>query len=550
MIMKLRILLLTAILSINLGFAQIHVGSKKVTPSVDVRLKSGSAGDSIRIWINTKAEYNLQKPIDAEIIVITDSIPSPYSLADGDYGDVVVTGTGTVWNVEEYIARTDIDEVFDGNVRVNGLSLNVGTSDNATRVSDNGNGISYLSQNMSGDKYIIFRPNGIGSTSFQLELNNLGEFKYDNNDIWHAGNDGTGSTLDADLLDGFQSSSFVRSDIDDIVYGSLIYYNPFILDWTNPYIEFKDNNGAIDSKYSRMFWYENGFLLRSLNDNLTTKTDLLEVGEDRFQYKNADIWNQANDGAGSGLDADLLDGISSSNFLRSDQSDTFNGTLSMNGNIYPSTGFGLGSYTNPNQFAYMKYLYVVPNSGSYDTNWRINSDAGNNIDFNMDVAGNKSYSTKYSLNQSGEPVNDIDLVNKGYLDEQLDGLGGSSSWTSLAVLDGLYSGATSVNYAGGGGFHHIDGVGYINYTFVLSDPLTASGTLRIELNENAYPLRQIVPVYIDDTNGTYHSLVGKIEPNGTSISIYKVINGVMTGFADNLPDNTNIVISGMLYMSL
>jgi hypothetical protein len=42
------------------------------------------------------------------------------------------------------------------------------------------------------------------------------------------------------------------------------------------------------------------------------------------------------DGAGSGLDADLLDGIDSTQFLRSDQSDTMNGTLTTTGNIVTS----------------------------------------------------------------------------------------------------------------------------------------------------------------------------------------------------------------------
>ena len=42
------------------------------------------------------------------------------------------------------------------------------------------------------------------------------------------------------------------------------------------------------------------------------------------------------DGAGSGLDADTLDGISSASFLRSDTSDTFSGTLTVSGNILPN----------------------------------------------------------------------------------------------------------------------------------------------------------------------------------------------------------------------
>ena len=53
------------------------------------------------------------------------------------------------------------------------------------------------------------------------------------------------------------------------------------------------------------------------------------------------------DGAGSGLDADTLDGITSANFLRSNTSDTFSGTLTMSGNIIPNAdgSRNLGSNT-------------------------------------------------------------------------------------------------------------------------------------------------------------------------------------------------------------
>jgi hypothetical protein len=47
----------------------------------------------------------------------------------------------------------------------------------------------------------------------------------------------------------------------------------------------------------------------------------------------AATWNPNNDGAGSGLDADLLDGLDSAKFLRSDQSGTLAGNLTVNGNI-------------------------------------------------------------------------------------------------------------------------------------------------------------------------------------------------------------------------
>jgi len=84
--------------------------------------------------------------------------------------------------------------------------------------------------------------------------------------LWHAGNDGSGSGLDADLLDGINSGSFLRSDTSDTMSGDLTVAG--ILDvW---------DSASID-----------GFT----------------------------VWHAGNDGSGSGLDADLLDGQHGSYYL-------------------------------------------------------------------------------------------------------------------------------------------------------------------------------------------------------------------------------------------
>jgi hypothetical protein len=83
-----------------------------------------------------------------------------------------------------------------------------------------------------------------------------GQISSNGNAVWHAGNDGAASGLDADLLDGLHAASFVRTD------------------------------------------------------------DLLNAVK-------------AVDGAGSGIDADLLDGLHAGQFLRSDQSDTMTGILTV-----------------------------------------------------------------------------------------------------------------------------------------------------------------------------------------------------------------------------
>ena len=46
--------------------------------------------------------------------------------------------------------------------------------------------------------------------------------------MWHAGNDGAGSGLDADVLDGIQASSFVRSDATDTLTGEITLSNNLI----------------------------------------------------------------------------------------------------------------------------------------------------------------------------------------------------------------------------------------------------------------------------------------------------------------------------------
>ena len=51
--------------------------------------------------------------------------------------------------------------------------------------------------------------------------------------VWHGGNDGAGSGLDADLLDGIQGSSYLRSDITDVMSGQLNIENHIDMSYNN-----------------------------------------------------------------------------------------------------------------------------------------------------------------------------------------------------------------------------------------------------------------------------------------------------------------------------
>ena len=60
-------------------------------------------------------------------------------------------------------------------------------------------------------------------------------------------------------------------------------------------------------------------------------TNDLAVGGWSMGANKYKIWHQNNDGSGSGLDADTVDGIQGSNFLRSDTADSASGDITFNG---------------------------------------------------------------------------------------------------------------------------------------------------------------------------------------------------------------------------
>ncbi len=151
------------------------------------------------------------------------------------------------------------------------------------------------------------------------------EGRINNQIIWHAGNDGSGSGLDADLLDGKHASAF-----------SLAHDHPYVkkagdtmtgnltLQGTSINIQRPETSGG----YARgiMFYSKDGStieagigMLGSGNNPPQTlymgfgtspwnSSAGLTVTPTNITFKNNKVWHAGNDGSGSGLDADLLDG--------------------------------------------------------------------------------------------------------------------------------------------------------------------------------------------------------------------------------------------------
>ena len=77
----------------------------------------------------------------------------------------------------------------------------------------------YISASSGSNVYI--RNGGNDSTNQLIIGSGNNGLTWRSNAVWHSGNDGSGSGLDSDTLDGVQGASYLRSDVDDTLAASL-----------------------------------------------------------------------------------------------------------------------------------------------------------------------------------------------------------------------------------------------------------------------------------------------------------------------------------------
>ena len=134
-----------------------------------------------------------------------------------------------------------------------------------------------------------------------------GTVKINNNTAWHAGNDGAGSGLDADLLDGYEASALVKYDAgaaEQAIKSSISSLSKGVINlWRNSgdhYTFLGFSNGTTET-------YLGGIGFKSQSDHNLYRKD----GGNYYK-----IWDENNDGSDSGLDADKLDGLQGSSYAR------------------------------------------------------------------------------------------------------------------------------------------------------------------------------------------------------------------------------------------
>jgi hypothetical protein len=139
--------------------------------------------------------------------------------------------------------------------------------------------------------------------------------------IWTAANDGAGSGLDADLLDGYQASAFAQLAGTHLITGAWNFGTAPLIGGN---VVWHGNNDGAGSGLDAdlLDGYQASAFAQLGGTHLITGA--WNFGTAPLIAGNV-VWHGNNDGAGSGLDADLLDGLQATAFAQLGQPQTITG---------------------------------------------------------------------------------------------------------------------------------------------------------------------------------------------------------------------------------
>lgn len=225
---------------------------------------------------------------------------------------------------------------------------NVGTGDYKLANSQQNNGIIFY-DSTPGVRLIY-------NNSPRLDINSAGNRFYglatttiDGNRILTTADEGSGNGLDADTVDGLEANQFVRADVDDIMAGNYTIQQNLTVSGD---LTVSGTTTTVNTE--EILLADN---IITLNSNYTgsTPTENSGIEIERGSLDNPKIlWDEANDywklisgnltdlgriittadeGSGNGFDADTVDGLEASQFLRSDVDDTAAGNITIEGDL-------------------------------------------------------------------------------------------------------------------------------------------------------------------------------------------------------------------------
>jgi len=257
-------------------------------------------------------------------------------LLDGQHGSYYYSAANPPPTYSKYL-RSDADDSFSGalisTARNNGIFgtydstktdhiWSMGTSfKNHSAGTNFGNlyGLAYKHTNnttggtMGGSHQMVWCNNGTPRASIGYDR----FWHAASGNLWGSSNDGSGSGLDADLLDGVHGSSFLRSDANDTASGQYLFSkvnDHAIQIGTIRGLAVGSQGGQFIQLYERVNiggpsgWGEASTTAAPSNGLSTYGGASLATHTGSVTISGSTAWHAGNDGSGSGLDADLLDG--------------------------------------------------------------------------------------------------------------------------------------------------------------------------------------------------------------------------------------------------
>ena len=291
---------------------------------------------------------------------------------------------------------------------------------------------SYTDSSGGADNLLMLKKDGIGMRLWQQTYGSSTAYS-SYVDVWHTGNDGSGSGLDADTVDGLHASSFLRDAADSeqtAHFGTIFWNESAVRVNSDP----RANEPGYNADNINIHWWtttaaganygQMGHALYNGSDYQYLHT---KASQNHLYINNNVVWNAGNDGAGSGLDADTLDGNQSSFFADKTNQQTFNAPLNING------GTAQGTYdatlyvtaTNNNDWGLIVNKYNQ-SSNEYGIDLRVGSSATHAFR----VLGNGG--EKFRINGTGQAF----YQGSSYWHALNDG---SGSGLDADLLDGVHA---------------------------------------------------------------------------------------------------------------
>jgi len=364
----------------------------------------------------------------------------------------VVTGGAERLEVNNTQTTINQDATVNGEITIGGSSVSTteGGEIRLTKPTNQTTGDTYIDLNSANLRFFHSTSPNKGA---YINLSNCADAV--GSRILTTSDEGSGNGLDADTVDGIQGGSFLRSDATDTATGAITFTNDTTIS-NEKYIGYSSTynykprvTGGIGTR-SEVITAAN-LLLHADQDGsgttewlsiragggtanelkITSKTAAAGQSSSALTYNGGQVWHAGNDGSGSGLDADTLDSLQASSFLRSDANDTLSAIITGHASDTEVLRVRSSSYSS-------NYLYIGGwSSANSNDIARIRSSSNLHIDGPAD--GNL-YLNWYASNKTIHLGNTGQVVKAaGYNTVWHGGNDGAGSGLDADTLDGIQS---------------------------------------------------------------------------------------------------------------